>query len=171
MLFKMSRSVFPLKVRCSSELEQTSEYRLSGIMLHRFNPGIFSIFFFSKLKKYIYIFDLFLNSLLLLCHVYTRALREQEHPRVMQGEFISVCRVPENPGVLRAARPSSTSRLLPLTLPLISSFNFLQLGKTMERCIKGPHEGPRMLTSAKTEITHTHTHFPVQQHLDNSSSF
>lgn len=76
----------------------------------------------------------------------------------MRGEFISVCRVPENPGVLRAARPSSTSRLLSLTLSLISSFNFLQLGKTMERRIKGPHEGPECSRQQKQKLLkHTHT--------------
>ena len=55
----------------------------------------------------------------------------------MQGYFISVRRVPENPEVLRGSpRPP---RLLPFAnTPLIFPFNFLPLRKTMECYIKGP---------------------------------
>lgn len=165
MLFKVSRSVFPLKVHCFAE--QTSEYRLSGTMLHRFKAWIIFYYFFSKLKKYIYIFDLFLNSLkvsLLLTLPRIHWHSESKSARGSCEASSFPCAVSQKtPACCAQARPSSTSRLLLLTLPLISSFNFLQLGKTMERCIKGPHEGPECSRQQKQKLlTHTHTHFPVQ---------
>ena len=95
---------------------------------------------FSKLQKnpptYLISCVFLKQPLLLLCPVYPHTFRARP-PQVMQGYFISVRRVPENPDVLRVSpRPP---RLLPFTnTPLIFPFNFLPLRKTMERYIKGP---------------------------------
>lgn len=68
---------------------------------------------------------------------------------------------------LRAARHSCPPPPLPFTnAALIFSFNFLQLRKTMECCIKGLREGADSSHQQKQK-----SFILVQQYLDNSSSF